>query len=178
MAAGSAGSAEAGSEAADAAAPAVEAGSAAADAAAGAAGAVGAGYSPAMLAMKAKQPWAMAAGSEAGSAEAGSTAVASTAPLCLSPRATASPSAVSPSYGRTGGATRGSYNAGRGRRANDQQCTEAVRSALKSGATGGETAVATGSTLPPSSDHARPGVDLICLRFALRASLAQESAST
>ncbi|KAJ1621264.1 hypothetical protein T492DRAFT_914427, partial [Pavlovales sp. CCMP2436] len=99
-----------------------------------------------------------------------STAVASTAPLCLRPRATASPSAVSPSYGRTGEATRGSYNAGRGRRANDQQCTEAVRSALKSGATGGETAVATESTLPPSSDHARPGVDLICLRFALRAS--------
>ncbi|KAJ1629695.1 hypothetical protein T492DRAFT_111479 [Pavlovales sp. CCMP2436] len=174
MAAGSAGSAEAGSEAA-------------AGAAAGAAGAVGADYSPAMLAMKAKQPRAIAAGSEAGSAEAGSTAVASTAPLCLRPRATASPSAgspsygrsaVSPSYGRTGGATRGSYNAGRGRRANDQQYTEAVRSALKSGATGGETAVATESTLPPSSDHARPGVDLICLRFALRASLAQESAST
>ncbi|KAJ1623953.1 hypothetical protein T492DRAFT_912181, partial [Pavlovales sp. CCMP2436] len=99
-----------------------------------------------------------------------STAVASTAPLCLRPRATASPSAVSPSYGRTGGATRGSYNAGRGRRANDQQYTEAVRSALKSGATEGETAVATELTLPPSSDHARPGVDLICLRFALRAS--------
>ncbi|KAJ1634220.1 hypothetical protein T492DRAFT_517080 [Pavlovales sp. CCMP2436] len=53
MAAGSAGSAEAGSEAAGAAAPAVGAGSAAAGAAAGAAGAVGAGYSPAMLAMKA-----------------------------------------------------------------------------------------------------------------------------